>query len=321
MYSRVRNDYDISSQMACSTFRTVVGSYRAILENGDEWTRVVYKRPFASLQRSKDYRFRKKDGNVGITVPSGVQYMDWDAKGMQDFMSQGKLGAATLIERNKKFYLHVPVTLELDELPAEAICHIVGLDRGIRFLATAYDSKGKTTFFSGKEVKAKRAKYKQLRRDLQRRHTPSARRKLREIGQRENRWMDDVNHCIAKALVESNPKGTLFVIEDLSGIRSATERVWRKYRYETVSWAYYDLEQKLTYKAKLAGDDVLKVDPRYTSQTCPKCGHTERGNRDKKLHKFKCRNCEYESNDDRIGAMNLFRKGVSYVEQSTSGSA
>ena len=61
--------------------------------------------------------------------------------------------------------------------------------------------------------------------------------------------MQDVNRCISKALVETNPDGTLFVIEDLTGIRSAAERVRVKDRYVSVSWPYYDLEQKLIYKA------------------------------------------------------------------------
>lgn len=52
------------------------------------------------------------------------------------------------------------------------------------------------------------------------------------------------------SLVESNPKHTLFVLEDLSGIRNATERVRTKDRYVSVSWSFYDLEQKLIYKAR-----------------------------------------------------------------------
>ena len=32
--------------------------------------------------------------------------------------------------------------------------------------------------------------------------------------------MNDVNHCITKALVESNPTGTMFVLEDLAKIKS-----------------------------------------------------------------------------------------------------
>ena len=80
--------------------------------------------------------------------------------------------------------------------------------------------------------------------------------------------MQDVNHQVSKALVESNPKYTLFVLEDLSGVRSVTERVRTKDRYVSVSWSFYDLEQKLIYKAKQNRSLVLKVDPRYTSQCC-----------------------------------------------------
>ena len=130
--------------------------------------------------------------------------------------------------------------------------------------------------------------------------------------------MRDVNHCISKALVESNPKGTLFVLEDLSNVRKATERVRRKDRYVSVSWSYFDLEQKLMYKAQMHGQKIIKVNPAYTSQTCPKCGHVHKGNRDKSRHIFKCLNCGYQSNDDRIGAMNLYRMGIEYLVEAQS---
>lgn len=118
---------------------------------------------------------------------------------------------------------------------------------------------------------------------------------------------------LSKALVESNPKHTLFVLEDLTGIRSATERVSLKNRYISVSWSFYDLEQKLRYKAIANQNSVINVSPRYTSQTCPICGHVEVSNRDKKNHIFCCKNCGYKSNDDRIGAMNLYRMGIDYI--------
>ena len=148
------------------------------------------------------------------------------------------------------------------------------------------------------------------------RQTPSSRRRLKAIGHRENRWMQDVNHCVSKALVENNPKHTFFVLEDLSGIRNATERVKTKDLYVSVSWSFYDLEQKLIYKAKQNQSSVIKVDPHYTSQCCPICGHTEKANRNKKIHLFTCKNCGYKSNDDRIGAMNLYRMGINYLVDS-----
>lgn len=49
--------------------------------------------------------------------------------------------------------------------------HVVGIDRGLRFLATCYDEQGRTKFFSGKSIIRKRNKYKRLRQELQRRNT------------------------------------------------------------------------------------------------------------------------------------------------------
>lgn len=97
------------------------------------------------------------------------------------------------------------------------------------------------------------------------------------------------------------------------GVRHATERVRVKDRYVSVSWAFDDLAQKIVYKAKLHHSKVIFVPPAYTSQTCPKCGHTEKMNRDKRNHVFCCRNCHYSSNDDRVAAMNLYRIGINYL--------
>ena len=89
--------------------------------------------------------------------------------------------------------------------------------------------------------------------------------------------MQDVNHCVSKALVVNNPEHTLFVLEDLSGIRNATERVKTKYRYVSVSWAFYDLEQKLIYKAKQNQSSVIKVDLGIPASAVLSVGDTEKG--------------------------------------------
>lgn len=122
-----------------------------------------------------------------------------------------------------------------------------------------------------------------------------------------------MNHCLSKALVMSNSEGTIFVLEDLTGIRTATERVLVKDRYLTVSWPYFDLEQKLTYKAIRHHQLIVKINPAYTSQRCPKCGHISKANRDKKHHIFCCKNCSYTSNDDRVAAMNIQFKGLNFL--------
>ena len=141
-----------------------------------------------------------------------------------------RFGTAKLVNKHGKYFLHIPVTYDIKESNISDICNVVGIDRGINFIVATYDSKHKSGFVSGKAIKQKRANYSKLRKELQMRRTPSARRRLLAIGQRENRWMQDVNHQVSKALVMNNPKHTLFVLEDLSGVRSATERVRTKDR-------------------------------------------------------------------------------------------
>ena len=208
---------------------------------------------------------------------SGRVKLPYFITGMEKYFNKSySFGTAKLVKKHGKYFLHIPMTKEVSESINSDICNVVGIDRGINFIVATYNSNHKSGFVSGKVIKHRRAKYKQLRKKLQQRQTSSSRRRLKAIGQRENRWMQDINHCVSKALVENNPKHTLFVLEDLSGIRNVTERVYRKNRYVLVSWSFYDLEQKLKYKAVLNESSVINVNPRYTSQTCPICGHTEK---------------------------------------------
>ena len=316
LYSTLREKFGLKSQMAQSVFKTVIARYKTILENQKEWIKPSFKKPQYDLVWNRDYSLTQNCFSVNTL--NGRVKLPYFAEGMSKYFDHDiyKFGTAKLVKKHGKYFLHIPVTYDIEESNISDICNVVGIDRGINFVVATYDSKHKSNFVSGKAIKQKRAHYSKLRKELQIRQTPSARRRLLAIGQRENRWMQDVNHQVSKALVESNPKHTLFVLEDLSGIRNATERVRTKDRYVSVSWSFYDLEQKLIYKAKQNQSTVIKVDPRYTSQCCPVCGHIEKSNRDKKIHLFTCKNCGYKSNDDRIGAMNLYRMGINYLEDS-----
>ena len=259
--------------MAVSCVRTVIAKYRTILENQNEWIKPNFKIPQLDLAWNRDYSLNTKNDTFSVNTLNGRIKVKFYKGGYENYFSSNcKFGTAKLVFKHDKFFLHIPVTYEIDKLAMSDVLNVVGVDRGIRFIATTYDSNGKTTFYDGNDIKQKRGHYKALRKQLQQVHTPSSRRRIKAIGQRENRWMQDVNHCISKALVTSNPQGTLFVLEDLTGVRAATEKVMVKNRYVSVSWPYYDLEQKLTYKALKNHQLVEKVNPAYTSQTCPKCG-------------------------------------------------
>ena len=186
---------------------------------------------------------------------------------------------------------------------------------------TAYDEKGETVFFQGKDIISKRNTFLETRASLQAKGTKSAKRALKRISGRENRWMSDVNHQISKTLVDKYGGNTLFVIEDLEGISFDARNLEKRDaqgRNSLRSWAFYELEQFLTYKAEQIGSQVLKVPADYTSQRCPKCGRIHKENRDHKIHEYICDSCGYRSNDDRVAAMNLYELGTMYVSGDTN---
>ena len=313
LYYDLRERFGLKSQMAQSVFKSVIARYKTILENQHKWIKPNFKKPQYDLVWNRDYSLSQE--LFSVNTLEGRVKLPYYIRGMEKYFDHSRysFGTAKLVNKHGKYFLHIPVTEEVPDSKDSEICNVVGIDRGINFVIATYDSNHKSGFVSGKSIKQRRAKYKVLRKELQQKQTPSSRRRLKAIGQRENRWMQDVNHCVSKALIENNPKHTLFVLEDLSNIRSATEKVRREDRYVSVSWSFYDLEQKLKYKAVRNESSVINVDPRYTSQTCPVCGHTEKSNRNKKKHIFHCKSCGYTSNDDRIGAMNLYRMGINYL--------
>jgi putative transposase len=61
------------------------------------------------------------------------------------------------------------------------------------------------------------------------------------------------------------------------------------------------------YKAESAGRQVIAVDPRNTSRTCPPCGHVSAGNRHGAV--FGCERCGHEAQADINAAENILRAG------------
>ncbi|MDQ6422001.1 transposase [Paenibacillus sp. LHD-117] len=313
-YQTLRGTIGLRSQMAQSVMKTVIARYKTIRSSGHDWTRVQFKKPEYDLVWNRDYSLNSQ--LFSVNTLQGRIKVPFESKGMEAYFDGSwTFGTAKLVWKKRKWFLHIPVSKEIAVPGLQDIEQVAGIDLGINFIATAYGSDGKTVFYRGRALKRKRANYKRLRSELQRKQTASSRRRLKQIGERETRWMTDVNHQVSKALARRYGANTLFVLEDLTGIRRATEKTRLKDRYVTVSWAFHQLRKMVEYKAQLVGSIAIAVDPRHTSQACPVCGHIAKENRDKGKHRFQCRDCGYASNDDRIGAMNLCLKGKQYLLQ------
>ncbi|WP_371615808.1 RNA-guided endonuclease InsQ/TnpB family protein [Streptomyces sp. NBC_00454] len=70
------------------------------------------------------------------------------------------------------------------------------------------------------------------------------------------------------------------------------------------SWAFAQLGEFITYKARRAGVPVAYVDPAHTSRTCSRCGHVDKANRVSQA-RFACRSCGFVDHADHNGSRNI----------------
>lgn len=206
--------------------------------------------------------------------------------------------SADLFIRNGKVFLAIVFEKEVDD--QQKTSNVVGVDRGIKKIAVTSDNM----FFGGNHTKVVTNRYRSLRKKLQSVGTQSAKRHLRKIREKENRFRRDVNHCVSKKIVNSLPAGTVIAIEDLKNIRKRSNKMRKEQRYWINGWSFYQLENFLVYKAQNNGCYVEHVDARYTSQRCSECGHKERGNRPKQSI-FKCKKCGFQLNADLNSSRNI----------------
>lgn len=70
------------------------------------------------------------------------------------------------------------------------------------------------------------------------------------------------------------------------------------------------MRSRLKSKAEELGGQVVEVDPAFTSQTCPACGHVTKENR-RTQSEFACVSCGFKQHADIVGAINILHRGIS----------
>ena len=331
-YDEIRTRYQLPAQMACNVPRQVGATYKAL------WTKVkqnaaqrkagitkkrykgldnapMYVSPTLTYNYQRDYSF-KTERQVSILTLEGrviVSYTGYDKH--TALIQQGaNIGAAKLWydKPRKQFYLLVSLEVETPDPTPATHTQVIGVDVGMRYLAVTSTTKGACTFHSGKKVRAKANHYARLRKRLQKKGTRSATRRLVAMSGRERRLKADANHVVSKQIVTQHPH-SLIGLENLTDIRERTKRrkgkkASKKQRNANGAfskWAFAELHSMIAYKSLLHESMAIKVDANYTSQACPTCGHTCKGNRPNKGLLFVCQNCHYALHADLVGARNI----------------
>lgn len=209
--------------------------------------------------------------------------------------------SADLLYRRGQFWIYIVLTLPKTEpVPNDVI---VGVDFGITRPAVASNNR----FFGKRSWKAVERRYFRLKRALQSKGTPSAKRHLKKLAGKVQRFRTDCDHVVSRRIVQSVIPGTTIVVENLDEIRKRTKQNSKIQRRAMHQWSFRRLRDFLSYKAEEVGCEVVGIDPRHTSQRCSVCGHTHRSNR-RSQSRFLCRKCGFELNADLNGSRNIAYK-------------
>jgi IS605 OrfB family transposase len=103
--------------------------------------------------------------------------------------------------------------------------------------------------------------------------------------------MTDLNHKVSRQLINlavQEQVGTI-IMENLENIRNTAQSLNKADR-NLHSCTFYQLQQFIEYKAELAGIVVEYINPKYTSQSCSKCGKVKKSNRKANLYSCECGN-------------------------------
>ncbi|MFC5721512.1 RNA-guided endonuclease InsQ/TnpB family protein [Streptomyces gamaensis] len=212
-------------------------------------------------------------------------------------------GESDLVFRDGKWFL--VATVDIPEPEVFEPKGFIGMDRGINNLATTSDGDN----HSGRRLDRYRRWQARKKAELQARQTRSAKQLLKKRARREARHATHINHKIAKTVVAVAARTERGVaLEELGGIRERVT-VSRDQRARQSTWPFHQLGAFIAYKAKRTGVPVIKVDPAYTSQRCPRCGHTERANRPARDH-FHCRRCGLAGPADHVAGVNIAQRGA-----------
>ena len=297
-YTTLREKFNLPSQLACSICKHITATYKTAKSN-KRWKLAIFKNATLPLIWKRDFN---KSGK-GVTLWGERISMH------HPYIPTNTWKDSKLKVIKNKMYLILSYEKEILELKEKGC--IVGVDSGIkRMLVASNSSNNKTFFFSGGKLNHLRKCIRLRRASVQAVGTRSARRLLKRLAHRERAITEHLMHVASKALAkyaeESNARVVVF--EDLSNIREASLKKGKDLREKVCRWPYGSMQFKAGYKLAEKGIDTTIIDPAYTSQTCPRCGHIAKGNRNGL--QFQCNLCDYKGDADLNASENIRNRQI-----------
>lgn len=228
--------------------------------------------------------------------------------------SEYKLGASQIVFHKNKWLLNLCYQFEKEKTTLDPDT-IMGVDLGIAYpVYLAFNNSWHRYSIKGNELLHFRRQTEKRRKELQEqgkycgegRRSRGVQTRIQPIYTLRNKisnFRDTTNHKYARFVIDMALKhgcGTI-QMEELKSI--AADNTFLK------NWPYYDLQQKIEYKAREHGITIVYIDRSYTSQRCSKCGHIDKNSRQSQAV-FQCTSCGFEAHADYNAARNIATPGI-----------
>ncbi len=259
-------------------------------------------------------KYCRVEGNR-VKLPNSVGFVKF--RKSQDIL--GIIKNVTISKKSGHWYVSFGTERELAQNPIHPSKTAVGIDLGVAKLIATSDGqviKPKNSF------KANQIKLAALQRQLSRKVLFS------QNWKKHNRKIQKLHHHIAnirhdylhKITTTISKNHAMIVCEDLKVVnmsRSASGSMEKKGKNvkaksglnkSILDQGWGMMIDMMDYKQQWHGGLLIKVNPRYTSQTCFKCKHVAKENR-RTQAKFECVECGYIANADVNAARNILAAG------------
>lgn len=284
-----------------------IGTLQCTIERMDK----AYK----SFFRGGGYpKFANKDRYNSISFKIFSQVSDYifvlpkigKVKIFKDRILQGEIRAVTVIKEPYGYYICI-TTKQQVTVSSNPIhdSQVVGLDMGLAyFLSTSDGVQVNNPRHTLKYEKRLRIEQRSLARKKKGSNS-RAKQKLvvQKLHQKISRVREDFIHKQSKEFVD---KYGLISVEDLK-VSNMIKFGYLGKNITDASWATFF--EQLEYKSKWYGSEFIKVDPRYTSQTCSECGCIDSSSR-KSQSVFECVGCGHKENADIGAAKEILKRGL-----------
>ena len=224
-----------------------------------------------------------KLGSIGNKI--GLLLPLKNHKHNKKFKDWKRVGSCRLLRNNGKFKIELIYEQEAPKLAKPS--KILAIDAGINCLMSCSDGRQ-----IGLELKKL---LNELNRKKQK--SKSYQRKLSQIHNYVCWCVNQLDWLNLSDLVVENLK--YIQIDTKKRVSKATRKLLSKWNLGLWHCA---IEQKCEENCVY----LHSVEPKYTSQTCPRCGNVDKRNRDGEL--FRCVNCGYEANADLNASVNILNR-------------